>query len=74
MRHTSVVVHLSRDLPADYLTDIRDGMIVSVLDLDVLPDHPTRPVIALPTGRFVERSGIRFPIYELHPLGPAQRP
>ena len=66
-----MVVQVSHDLPPDYLDGIHDGMVVSAHELDVLSDHPTRPAIALPTDRFVERGGRLLPVYEIHPLGPA---
>ena len=69
MTQDLVVVEFAAEVPADYLPGIRSGMIVGVQDLDLLPHHPTRPAIALPTDRSVMHGPRRLPVYEIHALG-----
>jgi hypothetical protein len=64
-----VMVRYAKDMPANYLPGLRDGMLARLRDLDLLPHHPTRPAVALPTNSVDHRSNGMVPVYEVLTLG-----
>ena len=69
MMNEVVIVRYADDVPADYLPGLRDGMLTRLRDLDLLPHHPTRPAVALPTNAVDDRSNGKLPVYEVRALG-----
>ena len=65
----TVIVRFAPDLPADYVPGLRNGMVVRLRDLDLLPHDPRHPAVALPTGVREERWNARFHVYEVRALG-----
>jgi hypothetical protein len=64
-----VILRFAGGMPADYVPELRDGMLVHFFDLELLSLHPTHPVATLPTGRRERVGSEDFEVFEVSTLG-----